>query len=211
MSDSDAKVFLSIQELASLYKKVKEGIILDENFDPNDRIHLGALNELRNALDHIMRAVLNPDNYSKEVIDARDHLLRAGYDAFESLAMTASQTIISSLQKFDKDVIATICPDYYRVIKPKIIDLKKELAKIRSGRDNSQTDILKIETLTDYTEKANELFEFSKTVSENIPEMVEFQKSKRKLFWKDQLLRLLIGIFGVILGFLLALCFLHKK
>lgn len=48
--------FSKLDELRGLYIQVKECILLAENFDPDHSVYLSPVNELRNALDHIMRS-----------------------------------------------------------------------------------------------------------------------------------------------------------
>ena len=44
-------------EIIELYFRVKKLIIEAENVDPEKRIPLNSVNEMRNALDHLMRVL----------------------------------------------------------------------------------------------------------------------------------------------------------
>ncbi|MDD4604434.1 MAG: hypothetical protein PHF97_11595 [Bacteroidales bacterium] len=203
-----------MKELAALYQKVKEGILLEESYDSSDRISLGAMNEMRNAFDHVMRAVTQNENSEKEFLDARDHILRAGYDTYEGLSMSASNDILDSLLGFDKKVISTIFPAYYNEIKPMMIDLKAELSEIRRTRGNNSKVIYEDSTLNKYIEKAKTLIGFAKRIQAYIPEMAQYQmqrdqekqlkdKKEKKSFWKNQIVTWIGGFILVILAFLM--------
>jgi hypothetical protein len=219
--DNDEKLLPYVKELAKLYQKVKEGILLEESYDSLDRISLGAMNEMRNAFDHLMRAVTQGDNFDKEFFDARDHILRAGYDTYEGLAMSASNDILDSLLGFDKKVISTIFPAYYNDIKPMMIDLKAELSEIRRTRENNSKLIYDDSTLNKYIEKAKTLIGFAKRVQGYIPEMTQYQKQRdqekelkdnkdKKSFWKNQFVTWVGGFILVIIAFLLGY-YISKK
>ena len=63
-------------ELSSLYKEVKQIVLLAENLNSKQEVILSSLNEMRNAFDHLMRCY-NEDNDTKYQIDkAKAHLYR---------------------------------------------------------------------------------------------------------------------------------------
>lgn len=214
MNEVERKFLTLIKELFDLYKDIKSTIILAENFDNNDEIYLTLINEVRMGFDHVMRGAHylyeGGDKekiiscFEKELIDARDHLLRAGYDSCEIISMNVSKTIIEDLKGFDKDIISTIYPDYYTNIQPQLMQLKVELGEIRANRENPKNSI-KVETFKMTQKRAIELIEFSKKIKGLIPELVEFQKQRKKRFWKSIWFQLLIGVILIILGIVIGL------
>jgi hypothetical protein len=128
-----------LTDINSLYKKVKEVLILAENID--GKILVAPLNELRNALDHIMRLTTtfleNPDSIpatSKEFPKIKEHFLRAGYDGYELMALTLIDNIQSSgIVEFDQSEILQFYPTYTKD-KTTILGIKKRLQEIRANK-----------------------------------------------------------------------------
>jgi hypothetical protein len=56
----------SFSDIKDLYLEVKEAIILAENFDKRNDVYLSPLNELRNALDHLMRSLVYPEQLNQD-------------------------------------------------------------------------------------------------------------------------------------------------
>ena len=74
-----------LKSISETYKIVKEYALLSEYYNAGNKVYVSILNELRNALDHIMRSnyIKEEDSIKKELEKAEGHLIRAGYDAFE--------------------------------------------------------------------------------------------------------------------------------
>ena len=105
MSTTSEDYLKKVTELFSLYEKVKLCIIYAENFDPKDELYVAPVNQLRSSLDHFLKAAVHPDDMTYELNEAREHMDRAGYDAFEILASNLGKTIIEKLNVYPTDVI----------------------------------------------------------------------------------------------------------
>ncbi|MCX6249379.1 MAG: hypothetical protein NTX61_01375 [Bacteroidetes bacterium] len=81
------------------YVKVKEAIISAENLNPEKRVYIAPLNQLRSALDHILKASVaeTKESIEYELVEAKSHINRAGYDAFEITATNLFPLIRSTL------------------------------------------------------------------------------------------------------------------
>ncbi len=176
MSVTSDEYFKKVMELFSLYEKVKLCIIYAENFDPKDELYIAPVNQLRSSLDHFFKAAAHPDDMIYELNEAREHLDRAGYDAFEILASNLGKSIIDKLSVYPTDVITTNFPDYYQIIKPKLIEVRANLAKIRKRKKNST--IGSNDSFSSYFDQVLLLLEFNKNVDFNIPSLEEYYQKK---------------------------------
>ncbi len=123
-------------EIASLYKEIKKIVLLAENENDEKAVILSSVNEMRNALDHLMRCYdsNNKDECKKQIDKAKGHLFRAGYDAYELLAMEATTKIKKIFSQFSTETITKVFPQYYTNIYPLISKFEKKLAKARSSK-----------------------------------------------------------------------------
>lgn len=194
---SNQKKFIQyIEELFELYDEVKLVTILAENFDNNDEIYVAIINELRNSFDHVMRSIKNEQNLEKEFRDAKDHLFRAGYDAFEILSINTGNKIINSLNNFNKDAIATVFPEYYQKIRPELAQIKIELGEYRAKRRNPNINTT---AFKEYSVRIKKLINSSKEVEFHIPEIIKYQKQQKKKYWLNRGIIFILGIISTLI------------
>ena len=126
MMTQDSKEFLffsTLSETKKLYEKVKYAIILSENFDPEREFYVASSNQMRSALDHIFKAMdLDEENMMYEMKEVEEHLIRAGYDAYEILASNICLNISNKMSLYSPPIISRVFPQYYCDIKPIIIE-----------------------------------------------------------------------------------------
>lgn len=169
-------VFLKhLEDIKDLYAEVKEIIILAENFDSCNDVYLSPLNELRNTLDHIMRSFIYPHKVESELNEATEHLYRAGYDAYEVLAINIISKIIGCVEKYNVATISVIFPEYYTEIKQEITNIKIGLADERAHKRLDPDTGTK--SFTPYKEKVAKLLRFQQICEMRLPDL---QKEKRK-------------------------------
>ena len=189
--EEEGKFIFFLNEFMEIYEEVKISVLTAENLDNNSKTYVAILIELRNALDHIMRAVHSDKNTDKELSDAKDHLYRAGYDAFEILAVNVSYSMINDLKDLDPDAIAHEFEEYYNRIRPELMDIKVQLAEIRSDRENPN-DSKKV--FTEYSKRIKILITDAQKVKEYIPLIIKYQNSQKKKKRKDRIYNLLVGV-----------------
>lgn len=194
MSSTEIEFFNKIKELYELYEKVKLAIIYAENFDPAQELYLAPLNQLRSALDHIFKAVAHPDDLEYELKEAKEHLDRAGYDAFEVLASNLGIILIEKLNGYSTDNLATVFPYYYKTIKPDLIGIKIKLGEIRKRKKDSILG--SDEPFSSYFDQIQKLLEYNELADKMIPSLEEFQQKKKKEKFKERVYNFLIA--GVI-------------
>lgn len=208
-NDQNDKFIERINEIKELYIEVKEAIILAENFDPSSEVYLSPLNELRNTLDHILRSLIYADKMDNELDEAKEHLYRAGYDAYEVLAINVGAEIIKTVERYEADVISTVFPTYYTEVRPLLIDAKLELADTRAHK--RLNPISGTKSFTPYKEKISNLIKQLKICNEHIPSLLSLKekikneekkavKKDRRKFWINILTGLIIGIITAAAG-----------
>ena len=168
----------SLRNLYDLYDKVRQAIILVENFDKDRNMYIAPINQLRSALDHIFKAVSFAENKERseyELKEAKEHLDRAGYDALELLAAYLGIAIIKKVAQYDNNTLTTVFPAYFTVIKPKITDIKNRVAILRSEKKiNSEI------SFSTYFDQTTELIELDKNVDVMIPSLEDFKQRDKK-------------------------------
>lgn len=214
-SQSKAELFFArTQELNALYEKVKTCIIYAENFDPKEELYVAPINQLRSSLDHIMKAAAHIDEMEYELNEAREHLDRAGYDAFEILASNLGKDIIEKLKPYPTHVITTVFPKYYESIKPKLIEIRANLAEIRK-RKKSVSDDKGIDVpFGAYYQQVQLLIDFNKVIETHIPALDEYYTkwkneeqiritAEKKARFKDRVFNFII--IGIVSGLIVAI------
>lgn len=198
MSINPQNFFDKLNDIKDLYVEVKEAIILAENFDGDHDVYLSPLNELRNTLDHIMRCLIYPDKLDDEFNEAKEHLYRAGYDAYEVLAINVGSAIVKSIEKYDAEIITAIFPTYYTEVKPALLDVKEELADTRAHKKlNPDTGT---KSFTPYKDKVSNLIRQLRLCVAQIPHLQKEKRKKQKKSFGKFFGGILIGVVITILG-----------
>lgn len=197
--------FNKLEELFSLYDKVRQAVILLENFNEKQKMYIAPINQLRSALDHIFKAVNIYDDTKQceyEVKEAKEHLDRAGYDALELLAANIGIAIVEKLKRYDTKTITEVFPYYFTTIKPQLTDIKGIVATLRSNKKIS-TD----KSFSAYFEQISILIDIDKKVDTMIPSLDEYEKKKKKeklKIWGISILSSIISglLVGIIMFFI---------
>jgi hypothetical protein len=199
MSSIPEEFYRRTNELFALYERVKLCIIYAENFDPKDELYIAPINQLRSALDHFFKASVHPDDMDYELKEAQEHLDRAGYDAFEILASNLGKSIVDKLAGYDTDVLTEAFPEYYQVIRPKLIEVRANLAEIRKKKKHSKNGV--DDSFSSYFDQVLLLLDYNKTVESHIPSIEEYKKKKKRERRKERLFNVVIvGILCAIIG-----------
>lgn len=176
--NEEAVVFYTkLNQLLEEYAEVKESIILAEKFDPEERVYIAPLNELRSAFDHIMRACHKPSEVEKQFEEAQSHIRRAGYDAYELFSVSIITNQINIVKKYDSNVIAKIFPEYYTEVKPTINRIKEQISSIRAH--NKMISTINHTHFAEYFGNSKKLIEISNLISMKIPGLEEYSRDYR--------------------------------
>jgi hypothetical protein len=204
-NDRAIHYYTKLTSLLKVYSESKEAILLSEKFDPDGKIYLAPLNELRSAFDHVMRACHTPEEIENQFDEAETHIRRAGYDAYEIFNVHMIQDELDSVKKYKSSIIAQVFPEYYTSVIPTFNDIKKDIASIRAHRKiiSSANHV----HFAEYFEKSQKLIDISSLISTKIPGLEAYSVQVRKeniiaRFWYWSITILVAAGF-----FFLGLCF----
>lgn len=191
--------FDNLNEISSLYTKVRDAVILVENFDRNRDMYIAPLNQLRSALDHVFKAIScakdDEPRSTYELKEAKEHLDRAGYDALELLAGSLGNGIIDKLSKYETATLSAVFSEYYQVIKPKLTTIKEIVAVIRSEKKGDAE-----KSFLAYFDQITEMVEIDKEVDKMIPSLEEYDHKRKMEESKSNVKQTIIAIVGALIG-----------
>lgn len=146
------------KQLVMLYRGVKGDVICSEKLSKRTAISAPAVNELRNAFDHNMRAdavwrhgASVPDGVEsdafryceKNIEKAIGHVYRAGYDAFDIISLDKIQRIKRYLDDFRITTLHTVIDDYTGKIRKPFRAAIESCNNAKLGKDIEPREIQK--------------------------------------------------------------------
>ncbi len=153
---------------------------------------------MRNSYDHVIRSLIYSDKLDNELDEAKEHLYRAGYDAYEVLAINVAEKIIKIIEVYNAEVITTVFPKYYTDVKPGLIDIKVELADARAHkRLNPETGT---KSFTPYKDRVANLIKQLKVCDEHVPSLQKEKSSRKKKAMFNTIIGVVIGVVVTIVG-----------
>jgi len=174
----DEIFYAKLKDLLPFYEKVRAAIITLETFSEKQEMYIAPINEMRNALDHLFKAIKSSDDLrtcENEFQQIKEHMGRAGHDALDLLSANLGIAVNEKLDSFDVDTIVTVLPEYYTKIKPKITELRKNTAKSRIER-NMGSD----KYFSAYLGNIEQIMEINNMIDMRIPSLIEFREKRDK-------------------------------
>ena len=214
-----------VEALRIWYKRAKEIAIKAESMDLLNKAYLQPLHEFRYCLDHLMRSLdYEQEKKSKEVIkksvfSAIGHLQRTYSDSVEWMLINVKEEYVLTLDEYTNEQIQMVFPEYYTEIRPafegitKIVNeykIHKSVEKATEIISDNELEMLQAVTEQLLTEDAAEkLQDYLEILHNREVSLFEARKrDKRKDIVDKILMPLITGIIGIIIGFLLEICFL---
>lgn len=176
----------------SLYGNLKQLLTLCEELGDNFKTFIHPMKEMRDALDHIMRAEEARRNhpekdspaiqeYSVTQLDkAVGHLYRGFFDAADWVALKLRQEVGQSTKDYDNECLLAVLPEYYSKFKPEIRQIEKKIARLRSEKDIAKTNGEIIEEVERYRQTINELLDIYEKVSLAVQALQEYKNKQEK-------------------------------
>ena len=184
--------------LSLLYKEVKQIVLLAETVNEENAVLLTAVNELRNSFDHVMRCYLDECDYKKHIDKAKGHLYRAGYDAYELMAIDIFVQIKELLKDRNISAVTIVLPEYYKTLLPRMNELEQKLMYARSNKKPESIkkhnlhniDSLLEQEFKQYSDIVAELMQIQQQVTEQLPTIIEYEDKLHKNHFMEQKLEL---------------------
>ncbi len=132
--------------LSRLYSEAKSLILYAEEVDPDARSNLQIIKELRDAFDHLMRAISVRFDASRSPGDddqaycsnnlskAEGHVYRAAFDALDGALLSLRVKIAEVASQYPLEALSQVVPDYWR-LKRDLERLSTQVAEHRAGKD----------------------------------------------------------------------------
>jgi DNA repair exonuclease SbcCD ATPase subunit len=203
-----SKAPIDLSQLIDLYEQTKLAVIFAESFSPRNAFPVASLNELRSTLDHIMKAFDSEKDRAYELNEAKEHLNRAGYDAYEIASSNLGLEIQQLLKPFSLDVVTTVFPEYYTEIKPELTRIKSTIAEIRKRKNENSK--LPSEFFKPYSIELNKLIEFKQRTESIIPSLAEVKRKHKRRAIRSFLSYLILGAVSTILAGIIAGVVLYR-
>jgi hypothetical protein len=197
------RFFSEMLRLSTIYTTAKRLILLSEYYNSKQGIVISTINELRNSLDHIMRALLNIEKLSDELFKAEGHLYRAIYDACEVIIIDRLKYIEDFKNEVSFDILNETCPNYYIEILPYITVVKENLVNIRQIQKTQ-------DRIREYEDAVAQLIQICDELDKKIP-LINIEKEKKKkeklkkekkYYFSTSTLSILLGSWAVTFGIL---------
>jgi hypothetical protein len=190
-------------ELFDLYEEVKRIVFLAEYENKEQKYIISSVNELRNSLDHIMRTFGSPENLEVNFDKAKGHLYRAGYDAYEIIAISKLAAIKEIKEQFKFEAITIGYPDYFSKVVPVITTAKNELVSARANKkiDNGLDVKIEEKHFNKFEKITTELIKIVDNLDLHIDGIIEAQREIRRKYWRNVIITTLLS--SLIIGFVL--------
>jgi hypothetical protein len=199
-------------KIAKYYRVAKELIIYGEQIDTKNRTLAQTLSERTNALDHIMRVILekigmrddvvgDPIAYNRINLDkAYGHIYRAAYDALDWVALTIQERLAKDMGAISLETISVIMPDYFTKIKPGLYKiLYDDITRLRDEKDVATDNETNLEQ---YTATVFELKKLFDQVNQRLPDLIKYEFKSKRNKWIDRLWQAGIVILSGVVGWL---------
>ena len=199
-------------ETYPVFKEVTRFAVLLENIG-GGKVEVTSINELRSTLYHLYALLDNTegdtqDHVLKNYIEAKEHLYRAYYDLFTMLCTLFTDNLYSYSKTYDLDVIHKVYPKYFSNITPELTVIVERISNFRSIRQTngkmsglgfiSNNEIITV--LLQWFKEMQSLTNVFIEMQTGINDSKKKEKQKNRL---DLVLKILIPLIALILGFLL--------
>ena len=198
------------EKICRVFLATKELTIKIEEINDEHKAFLQPVNELKSALDHIIRVqaaelnlceIVESSQYIKSNLDKTlGHMYRAFFDAADYFSLILREKILKVLQKYSSDTIHKVITDYYSHKKVFIENLNDEIVVIRLNKDiGNEANILP--SIDEYSLKLKDLYAIYRDIEIKIPQLDElYTIEKRKKSGRTRLAiaGIIFGIIGLI-------------
>lgn len=202
-----------LRDLGVLYSKTKRYVLVAEQMDRQSRSNIAIFKEQRDALDHVMRAILGffaTDETHDEVYifgqieNARGHMFRAAYDALDGTGISYKFRIDDAMRGISNEAISAVYPDYWK----HLIEMNNLDRTIATHRENKDEQRRKFEDLDEYCASIERVYELTNCVTEKTPAFQDWEKRNRRknLIWAISV-PVIFLLLAAFFGFLIQLYF----
>lgn len=198
-------------QIIHVHECTKHFALKAEESEKKFRTFIQPFNELKNALEHIIRAQSvyfgfasgkDNDYIIKNLNKALGHEYRAFFDTADWLSISLRDRIIDTLIPFHHEAISKAIPDYYSHIRPRIDVICNEIAGLREKKDIGNSISL-MDEAEHYERILNELLEIDIKIRNSVSSIIEVDKARKndgvKSFFSSTITKFLAGFVSALL------------
>ncbi len=192
-------------KLCEVYKAAKRLYLQAEELDPEFKSFIQPIGELRDANDHVMRAMAvrmgletpsGDDSVEEYVVaslsKALGHTYRCFFDTADWLSIALRERFLDEVDGFSNECLTAVWPEYYTKVRPQITSVE---AAIKAGSFRETKDVCKSDIISDvgkYTEIIENFISHVKEAEYRRPILVEWasrhEKAQKYAWLKHSLL-----------------------
>jgi len=162
--------------LVRLYSRAKACIIYSEEIDPDSKVNLQIMKELRDAFDHLMRILVdkidnsgallkkNHNYYLQNLSKSIGHVYRSAFDALDGAVISVKVDIVNMLKPYSIDAITEVIKNYWS-LKAELIEIANRVTEHRERKDVGIEDS---KIFDNYINDISSLKKIHKTVTINM-------------------------------------------
>ena len=175
-------------EIVEIHNQTKSWFLWVEEKEKGFKTYLQPIKELRDALEHIIRARANAlgldgkaqdQTYQEKNLDkALGHEYRAFFDTADWLATCFREKIAETLTPYESNIIVKVAPEYYQETLPRFEEIAEVIAELRSKKDIA-TKFMP-ETAREYQSILDELKETYQMIASKIPSLERLRSEKQE-------------------------------
>ena len=171
-----------MKKIAEIYQYLKELLIYSEELELDT--FLPAINEIRDAFDHLMRVFAvkfeikkENDGYEMRNLDASfDHIYRATFELLDYIRVCQKIWIDKTLTGISPQTLVVVFPEYYEEIKPEIDRALEDLPIYRVKKDIGDPDKNDIKNYVIYIRKIQSYF---KRINRMLPALYAYEYARQ--------------------------------
>ena len=152
-------------KLCEVYKSTKKLYLRAEELDPEFKSFMQPIGELRDANDHVMRAMAvrmgmdKPsgtdsveDYVAESLAKALGHTYRCFFDTADWLSIALRERFLNEVDGFSNECLNAVWPEYYTKVRPQVTSVTAaiEIGAFRESKDVCKSNI--INDVKKYTE-----------------------------------------------------------
>lgn len=220
LSDTEAGQYRKqLTEFIELYRRVKFYVIASEKAAEGDKISLPAINELRNAFDHLMCAsavyyglsTVPPESGALQAYDychtnmskGMGHLYRAGYDVLDVISLSRTSDIQRILASVRHTTLVAVFHSYSADIRMPLEQAVAACDKAKASKDVESNDAGQ-QHFQKYEEAIRTLDQVRARLYDNLPELTKVDQEKKQEKEKDSRTQRNWAIVGMVAAIIVA-------